>query len=119
MRRRSGALLALEVDVLEAAAAANRVGDPWVHGFAVARQIRDANDAGRLTAHGTLYKALGRLVDAGMLEDRWEDPQVALAAGRPRRRLYRITGAGEQALGAAVVASVESVSRIGPRVVPA
>jgi PadR family transcriptional regulator PadR len=119
MRRRSGALLALEVDVLDAAAAANRAGDPWVHGFAVARQIRDANDAGRLTAHGTLYKALGRLVEAGMLENEWEDPEVALAAGRPRRRLYRITGLGEQTLAAALAASAVSPSRVEPRVVPA
>ncbi len=96
MRRRSGVLLPLEVDVLVAAAEAHRSRDPWVHGFAVAKQIRDAKAAGRLTAHGTLYKALGRLVEAGLLEDRWENADVALAAGRPRRRLYRITGLGQR-----------------------
>lgn len=28
-----------------------------------------------LTSHGTLYKALGRLADAGLLETEWEDPK--------------------------------------------
>ena len=52
----------------------------------------------RLTAHGTLYKALGRLAEAGLLEARWEDAETAEAEGRPRRRLYRVTGAGASAL---------------------
>jgi DNA-binding PadR family transcriptional regulator len=51
-----------------------------------------------LTAHGTLYKALDRMERMGLLESRWEDPEVAAAQGRPRRRLYRVTGQGERAL---------------------
>jgi hypothetical protein len=35
------------------------------------------------------------------LEDRWEDPEIAAAAGRPRRRYHRITLAGEAARAAA------------------
>ncbi|MBA3339480.1 MAG: PadR family transcriptional regulator, partial [Geodermatophilaceae bacterium] len=46
---------------------------------------------------GTLYKALGRLTNAGLLDSWWEDPAIAEGEGRPRRRLYRITGAGVQA----------------------
>jgi DNA-binding PadR family transcriptional regulator len=44
-------------------------------------------------ASGTLYPILLRLEGAGWLESRWEmeDPK---ALGRPRRRFYRITGAG-------------------------
>jgi PadR family transcriptional regulator, regulatory protein PadR len=51
----------------------------------------------RQTAHGTLYKALARLEDAGLLVSRWEDADLAAADGRPRRRLYRITTAGQAA----------------------
>lgn len=42
---------------------------------------------------GTTYTILHRLEDAGWLEARWEDIDP-VAAGRPRRRLYRLTGAG-------------------------
>ena len=44
-------------------------------------------------ASGTLYPILIRLEEAGWLESRWEteDPHEL---GRPRRRLYRITGVG-------------------------
>jgi len=44
-------------------------------------------------ASGTLYPILLRLEEAGWLVSRWEaiDPKEA---GRPRRRLYRITGVG-------------------------
>jgi DNA-binding PadR family transcriptional regulator len=44
-------------------------------------------------ASGTLYPILFRLEQAGWLESQWEqdDPHKM---GRPRRRLYKITGAG-------------------------
>jgi DNA-binding PadR family transcriptional regulator len=117
MRRRSGVLLPLEVDILQVAAMAHRSGGPWVHGFAVAKQMRDAAGATRLTGHGTLYKALGRLADAGLLEDRWEDAEVALAEGRPRRRLYRISATGQRALADALATSADA--RTEPRIAPA
>jgi PadR family transcriptional regulator, regulatory protein PadR len=47
-----------------------------------------------------LYKALQRLEEAGLLASQWEDPDIAVAEGRPRRRLYEVTGAGERALAA-------------------
>ena len=34
----------------------------------------------------------------GFLVDRWEDPMIAAEDGRPRRRLYHVTVAGQQAL---------------------
>ena len=46
-----------------------------------------------MTAHGTLYKALSRLEAFGLLTSRWEDAAEA-AEGRPRRRLYELTGEG-------------------------
>jgi PadR family transcriptional regulator PadR len=44
-------------------------------------------------ASGTLYPILQRLTDAGWLERHWEDVDPA-AAGRPARRLYRLTAEG-------------------------
>jgi hypothetical protein len=33
----------------------------------------------------------------GLLASEWEDPDLAVAEGRPRRRLYEVTGEGERA----------------------
>jgi PadR family transcriptional regulator PadR len=98
MRRKPGAILPIEESVLNLAAALNVSGDGEFHGFEMAKRLREIDDARRLTAHGTLYKALSRMEKAGLLESRWEDPQLGADEGRPRRRLYRITGAGEVAL---------------------
>jgi PadR family transcriptional regulator PadR len=42
---------------------------------------------------GTIYPILARLLQAGWLERRWEDIDPVVE-GRPRRRLYRLTGGG-------------------------
>lgn len=93
MRRKPGALVPLELAILDAAA--SRGGDPF-HGFELAKALADGEGARGLTAHGTLYKALGRLAEQGLLEAEWEEPEPAVREGRPRRRLYRITGEGER-----------------------
>lgn len=90
MRRKPGALVPLELAILDAAVAS---GEPF-HGFELAKALADAGASRALTAHGTLYKALGRLAEEGLLESAWEDPEIAVDAGRPRRRLYRVTGEG-------------------------
>jgi len=97
MRRKPGTLLPLEADILAAAVALQRAGEPSFHGYQLAKRL-SADDRRRLIAHGTLYKALGRLLDAGLLTSGWEDPDLAIQQGRPRRRLYEVTGVGEQAL---------------------
>lgn len=104
MRRRAGTLLPIEEAILEAGVQRRRHGEPEFHGFAVAKGIGEEEGSRRLTAHGTLYKALDRLRQAGLLESRWEDPEIAAAEGRPRRRLHRVTGAGELALSRAAAA---------------
>jgi len=43
---------------------------------------------------GTVYPILSRFENAGWLESRWE-ADAPTSLGRPRRRLYRLTGAGE------------------------
>jgi PadR family transcriptional regulator, regulatory protein PadR len=95
MRRKAGALVPLELAILDAAAA--RGAEPF-HGFELARALAEGDGARGLTAHGTLYKALGRLAEQGLLESEWEDPDRAARDGRPRRRLYRLTGDGERRL---------------------
>lgn len=90
-------MLPIEEAILAAGLDLRRNGNSEFHGFAIAKRMQDIAEAQQLTAHGTLYKALGRLEAAGLLESHWEEADLALAEGRPRRRLYRVTGAGERA----------------------
>jgi DNA-binding PadR family transcriptional regulator len=106
MRRKEGALVPLEVSILQAAMELRRRGVSEAHGFLLAKVMRDERHARRLTAYGTLYKALERMERAGYLESRWEDPLVAAQQARPRRRSYRLTLAGEGALERAVADGV-------------
>jgi PadR family transcriptional regulator PadR len=88
----------LERSILEAAMSLRSMGVAEPHGFLLARTIGDVTGQRQLTAYGTLYKALDRLERAGLLESHWEDPNFAATEARPRRRLYRVTTAGEAAL---------------------
>jgi PadR family transcriptional regulator, regulatory protein PadR len=92
-RRKPGALLPLETEILEAALSMLRSGRATFHGFGLAQTMRQQNGSRSLTAHGTLYKALSRLEEFGLLTSRWEDAPAAVE-GRPRRRLYELTGEG-------------------------
>lgn len=96
-RRKPGTLLPLEIEILEAAQSLLRSGQGTFHGFGLAQALREQSDSPSLTSHGTLYKALGRLEEFGLLSSRWEDP--AAAEGRPRRRLYEVTGRGAEVAG--------------------
>jgi DNA-binding PadR family transcriptional regulator len=100
-RRKAGTLLPLETEILELALELRRSGHDAFHGFGMAQAMRERSGARSLTGHGTLYKALGRLEGFGMLASRWED--AADAEGRPRRRLYEITGQGVRAVAPAPV----------------
>ena len=111
MRRKPGTLLPIELSILGAGIDLQRRGEDTFHGYAVAKEIRDQVEARRLTAHGTLYRALDRLEEAGMLESELEDPEVAAAESRPRRHLYRLTAAGIKAFQA--VPQARSVAEPG------
>jgi DNA-binding PadR family transcriptional regulator len=91
VRRKPGTLLPLEAEILSAAVSLRGS----FHGFGHAQTMREQNGSRSLTAHGTLYKALSRLEEFGLLTSRWED--AAAAEGRPRRRLYDVTGEGARA----------------------
>jgi len=98
VRRRPGSLVPLELAILDTLVQLRRRGTPEAHGFLIASELRTLGDQRRLTAYGTLYKALDRLADSGALERHWEEPEVAAQDSRPRRRYHRITPTGEAAL---------------------
>jgi PadR family transcriptional regulator, regulatory protein PadR len=90
--RKPGTLLSLETEILDVALSMLRAGDPNFYGFGLAQTMREQRGSRSLTSHGTLYKALGRLEEFGLLASSWED--AAVAEGRPRRRLYELTSKG-------------------------
>lgn len=98
MRRKPGALFPLETSILRACVELRLRGILECHGFLLAKEIQDRGGAHRLTAYGTLYKALDRMEKAGLLTSRWENPLLAARERRPRRRLYKATSAGEAVL---------------------
>lgn len=100
-RRKTGQLIAIEAEILIEAVRLATSGQLEFHGFGIAKELRDGASAQGLIAHGTLYKALGRLEKGGLLESSLEDPEIAAEAGRPRRRLYCITTLGRLAAAAA------------------
>ncbi len=57
------------------------------HGF----QIMDVTGL----PSGTVYPVLRRLERENAVESRWEDDEIASAAGRRPRRVYRLTESGQ------------------------
>ena len=99
MKRKKGELLSSERSILTAAARLRSQGVQQFHGYRIAKEIMDGEGARLLPGHGTLYRALARLEQQGLLESEWEDPTVAADENRPRRRLYRLTGTYATVLG--------------------
>lgn len=62
-------------------------------------------------ASGTIYPMLARLEKADWLESTWEE-QGPDDEGRPRRRLYKLTGHGERA----AMAELEEIAKVARRV---
>ena len=114
-RRKPGTLLPLEAEILETALSMLDSERASFHGFGLAHAMREQAGSRSLTGHGTLYKALGRLEQFGMLTSRWED--AAAAEGRPRRRLYELTSQGAHMAEQAAAASPRPATRRLPGVV--
>ena len=74
------------------------VSDDVGHGF-------DVIDRTGLPS-GTVYPALAGLERRGLVKSRWESDAKARAAGRPRRRYYRMTREGTAEL-------AEALARLG------
>lgn len=107
MKRKPGSLFPLELAVLQAGLDLAAHGEHSFYGYAVAKAVAAQSEARRLTAHGTLYRALDRMEDAGLLESILEDPDVAAAARRPRRRMFSVTANGQS-----VLADARSAARV-------
>lgn len=112
-RRRAGTLVPLEREILQAGLRFAADGERF-HGFGLASSLRQGHHG--LIAHGTLYKALARLQEAGLLEAVWEDPAIAEEAGRPRRKLYAVTAAGEAVLAAERRSAQQPLTTLRPTV---
>ena len=65
------------------------------HGYAILERLRERSGAAFNLPEGTIYPALHRLEDAGLLKSSW-----APGATR-RRRVYEVTARGRRALGSA------------------
>lgn len=62
------------------------------HGYAIIQRLRRRSEDVFRLPEGTVYPALHRLERDGLVKSRW-----TAASGR-RRRVYRLTGAGAEAL---------------------
>ena len=88
----------IELAILDVCVTRSFGENPECHGFLIASLVKVTQKTKFLTAYGTLYRALGRLEKAGLLTSRWEDISSLSSESRPRRRLYRITDLGSEAL---------------------
>jgi DNA-binding PadR family transcriptional regulator len=114
VRRKPGTLLPIETAICAAAADLFAAGTTEVHGYELAKSLADVAGHRALTGYGTLYRALGRLESMGMLESRWEDPEIPARENRPGRRLYTLTAAGKTAAAEARAAEA-AAARPRPR----
>ena len=64
-----------------------------LHGYAIAREAEELSDGKVKLSAGTLYGAVNRLTEQGLIKQTREDE----VAGR-RRRYYELTPAGAEAL---------------------
>ncbi|HEX3393811.1 MAG TPA: helix-turn-helix transcriptional regulator [Acidimicrobiales bacterium] len=62
------------------------------HGYAIISALRDQSEGAFDLPEGTVYPALHRLEEAGLLASHWGE------VGGRRRRVYQLTGAGATAL---------------------
>jgi PadR family transcriptional regulator, regulatory protein PadR len=119
MRRKLGTLVPLEIAICRAAIALRRRDVEEFHGYEMAKTLGAAADVRLLTAHGTLYRALGRLEKMGLVKSRWEDPRIPARENRPGRRLYTLTALGEEAVVTAPAAVSKRSRKRSRRLVPA
>ena len=66
------------------------------HGYAMAREVSEHSDGAIKLGPGSLYWSLGRLADAGLIEEVASDP--AADSADERRRYYRLTDLGRTVL---------------------
>jgi PadR family transcriptional regulator PadR len=62
------------------------------HGYLIIERLRESSGGGLDLPEGTVYPALHRLEQSGVIQSRWDD------TGSRRRRVYEITSKGRGAL---------------------
>jgi PadR family transcriptional regulator len=67
---------------------------------------------------GTVYPALRRLEDSGLVDSKWEKEGIAQRDGRPPRKYYELTPDGDDAL-AEAVKRYRLLERLAPQPVKA
>ena len=65
-----------------------------MHGWGIAQRIQQLSSEALTVGQGSLYPALQRLEERGLIEGDWKDP-----AGARRARYYELTPSGQRALG--------------------
>lgn len=65
-----------------------------IHGWGIAQRIKQVSDDALQVGQGSLYPALQRLEQRGLVDGEWRAPD-----GARRARYYRLTPAGQRALG--------------------
>jgi len=101
----------LELSICLCAVRLRRRGNTEFHGYEMAKRLGDVADQKLLTAYGTLYRALGRLEEMGLLRSRREHPEIAARENRPGRRLYTRTAAADVAIEEARKAAADQSPR--------
>ena len=65
-----------------------------MHGWGISQRIQELSDDALQVGQGSLYPALQRLEERGLVESAWLDPE-----GGRRAKYYRLTRAGSKAFG--------------------
>jgi len=68
-----------------------------LYGLQIIRGFEEVSEGKRKIGFGSLYPTLHKLEKKGFVESRWGDERPEERSGA-RRRYYRVTGLGEQAL---------------------
>ena len=79
-----------------------------LHGYAIARRIRDASASGLEIEDGSLYPALNRMLVKGWVAAEW-----GISENNRRARFYRLTTEGRKQLAAQTTRWEEIVRAIG------
>jgi transcriptional regulator len=66
-----------------------------LHGYAIARRIKDASASGLVIEEGSLYPALNRMLVKGWVAAEW-----GISENNRRARFYRLTATGRRQLAA-------------------
>lgn len=84
------------------------LADGEKHGYAIMREVETSTNGGMSLGPGTLYGAVKRLLQAGLIDETAERPDPALDDAR--RRYYALSGLGREVLAAESARLAEMVA---------